>query len=159
DGMNQATVRSDVLTSDIPVQVDYFLRNDLIPPGTVGNEIFLGSSTDVLNGFSVSFQVPVGGIGFIWAEPHFTNDPSEMTTEAAVAPFFAQPITVITKPLQESTPGSFLVFPIFDVIGGNQTKIRFTCNGVTGTRVRVTYICQPGPGTSAFCPSFDESFP
>ena len=58
-------------------------------------------------------------------------------------------------------PGSFVVFPMFDIIGGNQTKIRITNNGVTATRVRVTYICQPlgTSNTSAFCPSFDESWP
>src|SRR5262249_27311890 len=66
--------------------------------------------------------------------------------------------------LQDDIPGSLLVFPLFDVIGitqtQNQTKIRLTCNGVTGTRVRVTYVCQPqGPSTtSAFCPSFDEAW-
>ena len=58
-------------------------------------------------------------------------------------------------------PGSLLVFPLFDIIGGNQTKIRITCNGATHTRVRVTYVCQPQgtSTTSAFCPAFDESWP
>src|SRR5215831_21168136 len=62
--------------------------------------------------------------------------------------------------LQDNIPGSLLVFPIFDVFGGNQTKIRITCNGTTDIRIRVTYVCQPQgtSTTSAFCPSFDESF-
>src|SRR5262249_46994185 len=40
-------------------------------------------------------------------------------------------------------------------------KISITCNGVTGTRVRVTYVCQPqSPSTtSALCPAFDEAWP
>jgi hypothetical protein len=56
--------------------------------------------------------------------------------------------------------GSFVVFPLFDVIGGNQTKIRVTCFSDKGTRIRFTYICQPldTSTTSAFCPSFDEAF-
>src|SRR5262249_40183827 len=73
----------------------------------------------------------------------------------------------------DKSAGSCLVFPIFDdggpptfggnlVVGpSNQTKIRITNNGVTATRVRVTYICQPlsTSTTSAFCPSFDEAWP
>ena len=64
-------------------------------------------------------------------------------------------------PVQDNLPGSLLVFPIFDIIGGNQTKIRITNNGVTATHVRVTYICQPlgTSNTSNFCPSFDQSLP
>jgi len=72
----------------------------------------------------------------------------------------------ISNTLQDSVPGSFLVFPIFDVItaaaGTNRTKIRITNNGVTGVGISVTYICQPtgsvGSGTN-FCNSFDEHFP
>src|SRR5262249_52056278 len=63
--------------------------------------------------------------------------------------------------MQPDQPGSLLVFPLFDVIGGNQTKISITCNGFTGTRVRVTYVCQPQGTftTSAMCPAFDEAWP
>src|SRR5262249_11015127 len=66
--------------------------------------------------------------------------------------------------LQDHVPGSLLVFPIFDIFGPevrNRTKIRVTCNGVTGTTLRFTYVCQPTgtSTTSAFCPSFDEHFP
>jgi hypothetical protein len=69
--------------------------------------------------------------------------------------------------LQDHVPGSLLVFPIFDIFRGpedvsvNRTKIRVTCNGVTGTTLRFTYVCQPvgSSTTSAFCPSFDEHFP
>src|SRR5215471_4787396 len=61
--------------------------------------------------------------------------------------------------LQDNVPGSLLVYPIFDVFGANRTKIRVTCNGVSGTTLRLTYICQPsGTSTSSlFCPSFDEN--
>jgi len=63
--------------------------------------------------------------------------------------------------LQDHVPGSLLVFPIFDIFSGNRTKIRVTCNGVTGTQLRFTYVCQPTgtSTTSAFCLSFDEHFP
>jgi len=62
--------------------------------------------------------------------------------------------------VQDDVPGSLLVFPIFDIFGANRTKIRVTCNGVTGTTLRFTYICQPTgtSTTSAFCLSFDEHF-
>src|SRR5215471_15355866 len=74
--------------------------------------------------------------------------------------------------LQDDIPGSLLVFPIFDVFRpvltiaeqaefGNQTKIRVTCNGVSGTTIRLTFICQPfgTSNSSLFCPSFDERYP
>jgi hypothetical protein len=63
--------------------------------------------------------------------------------------------------LQENVPGSLLVFPIFDVIGANQTKIRITNNGSVAVSVHLNYICQPlGTSiTSNFCPLFDEVLP
>src|SRR2546428_9096616 len=67
----------------------------------------------------------------------------------------------VSSTLQDNVPGSFLVYPIFDIIGANRTKIRITNNGVLGfpsidLNVRVTYICQPlGSSTSSnFCLSF-----
>jgi hypothetical protein len=70
-----------------------------------------------------------------------------------------QALAQSSNTLQDDVPGSLLVFPIFDVIGGNQTKIRVTCNGTTGTTLRFTYICQPlgTSSSSLFCPSFDEN--
>jgi len=59
--------------------------------------------------------------------------------------------------LQDNVPGSLLVFPIFDVFGANETKIRVVCNGVTGTTLRLTFICQPNTTSNVFCPSFDEN--
>src|SRR5262249_592253 len=43
---------------------------------------------------------------------------------------------------QSTTPTSMLVFPIFDVIAGNQTKIRITNHGGGGVLVRLTFVCQ-----------------
>jgi len=63
--------------------------------------------------------------------------------------------------LQDNAPGSLLVFPIFDVVGGNRTKIRVTNAGEAGIQARVTYVCQPlgSEPTSAVCDSFTERFP
>jgi hypothetical protein len=62
--------------------------------------------------------------------------------------------------LRDSEPGSFLVFPLFDIASGNATKIRITNNGSTTRDVRLAWIC---PGTTAeqgtprpFCDSFDS---
>jgi len=63
--------------------------------------------------------------------------------------------------LPANSPGSLLVFPIFDVIGANRTKIRIVNHGVTPVSVSVNVICQP-QGTSsvdsAVCPVFGSSF-
>src|SRR5262249_34292184 len=63
--------------------------------------------------------------------------------------------------LPANSPGRLLVFPIFDVIGGNRTKIRIVNLGVTSVSVSVNAICQP-QGTSstdsAFCPVFGLSY-
>jgi len=71
------------------------------------------------------------------------------------APLARAQVSTIFQP---DVPGSVLVFPIFDVIGGNQTKIRITNNGVSAVSIHLNYICQP-LGTSSFCPLFDESQP
>lgn len=72
--------------------------------------------------------------------------------------FPAMGFTQASNTLQENIPGSLLVFPIFDVIGTNQTKIRITNNGASSVSVHLNYICQP-LGTSSFCPLFDETQP
>src|SRR5215831_3023971 len=69
-------------------------------------------------------------------------------------PAFAQ----LSNTLQDNVPGSLLVYPIFDIFSTNETKIRVTCNGVSGAMLRLTFICQPS-NTSLFCPSFDERYP
>src|SRR5215831_8927494 len=67
----------------------------------------------------------------------------------------------VSNTLQDNVPGSLLVFPIYDVFGGNQTKIRITCNGVTGATIRFTFIEQPEgtSNSSLFCPSLDVRYP
>lgn len=48
--------------------------------------------------------------------------------------------------LQDTTPGSFLVYPLFDIHSGNQTKIRITNNSVLTRDVRLLAVC---PGNTA----------
>src|SRR5690242_9784607 len=67
----------------------------------------------------------------------------------------------VSNALQDQVPGSLLVFPIFDVIGANRTKIRISNNGPVAVELHIQYICQPlGSGTtSQFCASFDHNLP
>src|SRR5262245_11704489 len=61
--------------------------------------------------------------------------------------------------LAQSTQTSMLVFPIFDIIGGNQTKISITNYGDGGALVRLTFVCQsPGASLAATpaCQAFNE---
>jgi len=73
-----------------------------------------------------------------------------------------QPALAQLPQLRDSEPGSFLVFPLFDIASGNQTKIRITNTGPTTKGVRVLYICPgtaPENGTGAsFCDSNDFPF-
>jgi len=64
--------------------------------------------------------------------------------------------------LRDGEPGSFLVFPLFDIASGNSTKIRITNTGPTTRDVRIVWIC---PGTAlangplqSFCDSNDFRF-
>lgn len=64
--------------------------------------------------------------------------------------------------LQDSIPGSLLIFPYFDCSSGFDTKIRLTNEFVLPVRIRLTYICEPSlppqAGSSAFCNLHDKSF-
>src|SRR5262245_34727491 len=57
-----------------------------------------------------------------------------------------------------TTQTSMLVFPIFDIFGSNQTKIRITNHGNGVLLVRLTFVCQsPGASLSAqVCTAFNE---
>jgi hypothetical protein len=63
--------------------------------------------------------------------------------------------------LQDNVPGSFLVFPVYDIRPGTSTQIRIcdTNNGPRGgaaTNVRLNFVC-PGqlPPGDTFCDEFD----
>src|SRR5215831_10184737 len=56
-------------------------------------------------------------------------------------------LAIISQTVQDSIPGSLLVFPIFDIIGANRTKIEITNRGGVGApgidlQVQVHYVCQ-----------------
>ncbi len=58
-----------------------------------------------------------------------------------------------------STQTSMLVFPIFDVIGGNLTKISITNNGGSVLLVRLTFVCEASdvpPATARVCKAVEE---
>src|SRR5262249_29100993 len=68
------------------------------------------------------------------------------------------PHALATDTVRDQAKGSLLVFPMFDVIGGNQTKIEITNRAAAAVTARVTYICQPlGASTvSGVCNTFAE---
>jgi len=65
--------------------------------------------------------------------------------------------------LQDEVPGSYLVFPIFDISGNAVTQIRICdksngAKGPTTTWVRLNFIC-PGSRQDPFCDEYDTDFP
>ncbi len=65
-----------------------------------------------------------------------------------------------TNILQDNSPGSMLVFPIFDAIGGNQTKLRIVNDSSASVQIRVIFACQPNvnSNTAQACHSWSERF-
>src|SRR5215470_1757558 len=58
-----------------------------------------------------------------------------------------------TDTIHDQAKGSLLVYPIFDVIGANRTKIELTNRAASAVTVRVTYICQ-SQDPSTVCKTF-----
>jgi len=63
-----------------------------------------------------------------------------------------------TDTIHDQAKGSLLVYPIFDVIGGNRTKIELTNRAASAVTVRVTYICQ-SQDPSTVCKTFAGDWP
>ncbi len=61
--------------------------------------------------------------------------------------------------LAQSTQTSLLIFPIFDIVGANQTKISITNNSGSVLLVRLTFVCQASdipPATARVCKAVEE---
>ena len=65
-----------------------------------------------------------------------------------VIPATAQPV------LADNEPGSFLVYPRFDIMDEGTTQLRITNNGESLVRVRFNFIC-PGVKNGAGCDAVD----
>src|SRR5262249_1476944 len=63
--------------------------------------------------------------------------------------------------LQDNLPGRLHHFPIFDILMRKEAQIHAPCNGVSGRRLRLTFMGQASGASngSVFCPSFDERYP
>lgn len=69
--------------------------------------------------------------------------------------------------LQSDVPGSFLVFPLFDIRSGNATHIRITDvsgglnKGTTSVKIHINYVCGGVPdfsgGAPTYCATTDNS--
>ena len=65
-----------------------------------------------------------------------------------------------TNILQDNSPGSMLVFPMFDTIGANRTKLRIVNDGSASVQIRLIFACQPNvnSNTAQACQSQSERF-
>lgn len=75
---------------------------------------------------------------------------------AFASPGFTQPAEDPGPVFDEMTPGSFLVFPLFDVREGYATQIRITnTSSSSSVAVQLNFVC-PGTKKDPFCPALDR---
>lgn len=59
--------------------------------------------------------------------------------------------------LQDNQPGSFLVFPKFDIRGDTTTQIRIVNNGWKDLDVKLNYVCPGVKNVNQFCAALDRT--
>jgi hypothetical protein len=69
-------------------------------------------------------------------------------------------LTAQTNILQDNSPGSMLIFPMFDTIGANRTKLRIVNDTSASVQIRVIFACQSNvnSNTAQACQSQSERF-
>jgi hypothetical protein len=67
---------------------------------------------------------------------------------------FASPGATQPTVFDDMVPGSFLVFPLFDVAAGNSTQLRITNTG-PDVRVQLNFVC-PGSKKHPYCDALDR---
>ena len=69
---------------------------------------------------------------------------------------FVTPQTATSQPiLQDNVPGSFLVFPKFDIRGDKVTQIRIVNNAPEKIDVKLNYVCPGVKHVNEFCAALD----
>lgn len=61
--------------------------------------------------------------------------------------------------LDDNSPGSFLVFPKFDIRGESATQIRIVNNGSSAIDVKINFVCPGVKHVNEFCAALDTTIP
>lgn len=74
-----------------------------------------------------------------------------------LAIFGCLPACVFAQTMQDNTPGTFLLFPKFDIRGDTATQIRIVNNGPSNIKAHLIVVCPGVKNVDQFCAELDTT--